>query len=932
MSGAAGEGPVATDASIADRIDQLCDAFEDAWRRGLAPRIEDYLADAPENVEARTFRELLEVELAYLRRAGQAPDVEEFRARFPQLASVVSDVFERTLVALPGGESTLSPRTDTRVLESPLLGGGPKPRDAVRPARPPIGTPTSSGLRFEVLRSYARGGLGEVLVARDRELNREVALKQIQLDYADDVEYRARFVLEAEITGRLEHPGIVPVYGLGAYPNGRPFYAMRLIRGHTMKEAIERYHATRPSLLTPGEKGLQMRKLLARFIDICDALEYAHSLGIVHRDLKPANVMLGDYGETLVVDWGLAKVMGRPDLSSTFGIKLKPKALSQSTPTQVGAVVGTPQFMSPEQASGQTDLVGPHSDVYGLGATLYCLLTGRPPLANPGLSVEELLDRVEQGNFRPPRQVNSAVPKPLDAICRKAMALKPADRYPSARAVADDIEHWLADEPIAAEPDTRLQRAARWIRRHRAFALATAIGLLLISLVSITAVIVIDRQREIADQLAEDNGRLAIQQQKARAEADTAFRQARAAVDDLFTRVSEDTLINQPGMQGLRKDLLGKTLEYYKRFLDQRANDPAVSEELAVTLFRVGRIVDEFESPEQAVPYFRKAQLMQERLLADSPHDPKRLQALGDTQNGLGRALHGGRRFSAALDAFRSAKDLRQQVADLAPNDREHQRTLANSVMNIGLVEKDSGQFDAAQRDLQAAQTIRRTAISGGGDSIKLDRDLAMGFYNQALLDLDLKRPDEASKHFSEANIRFQDLAKRDRRDLSLQYLSAVCNRKLGDLKHVTAQPEEAVRFYGLARDGFTRLTDRNPDVSEYQAALAATYISLADGQELTVEIETIGKARGILGELVEAYPENAQFRRDRAVTLRTLAHLQHAAGQIDTARVNLRSALDDLTTLAARFPDNKDFADQLEVTRQVWKAKFEKPAEPRAL
>jgi serine/threonine-protein kinase len=873
----------------------------------------------------------LELELAYRRRAGQTPEQGEFHARFPQLASVVSDVFEQTLAAIPGGGSTRSPRTDTRVLDNPP-GGGPTPRDGRPPSQPPIGTATSSGLRFEVLRTYARGGLGEVLVARDRELHREVALKQIQLDYADDLEYRARFVLEAEITGRLEHPGIVPVYGLGTYPNGRPFYAMRLIRGSSLKEAIERYHATRPSLLNPGEKGLQLRKLLGRFIDICDALEYAHSLGIVHRDLKPANVMLGDYGETLVVDWGLAKVMGRPDLASTFGIKLRPKALGQSTPTQVGAVVGTPQYMSPEQASGQTDLVGPHSDVYGLGATLYCLLTGRPPLANPALSVQEVLDHVEQGNFRPPRQISSAVPKPLDAICRKAMALKPVNRYASARALADDIEHWLADEPIAAEPDSQFQRAARWVRRHRAFALATAIGLLLLTIVSITAAVVVNRQREVADQLAEDNGRLVIREREAKAAAETGFRQARAAVDDLFTRVSEDTLINQPGMQGLRKDLLGKTLEYYKRFLEERANDPAVSEELAVTLFRVGRIVDEFESPEQAVPYFRKAQLMQEKLLADSPRAPKRLQALGDTQNGLGRALHGSRRFNSALEAFGKAKDLRQQLADLAPGDREYQRSLANAIMNRGLVEKDSGQIKAAQSELQAAQTIRRTAIYGGGGFPKLERDLAMGLYNQALLDIDLKRPDDASKHFAEAIARFQELAKRDRRDLSLQYLSAVCNRKLGDLKHVTAQPDEAIRFYSLARDGFARLADRNPDASEYQAALAATYISLADGQEPAVEIETIGKAQAILGELVESYPESARFRRDRAVTLRTLAHLQHAAGQLDTARKNLRTALDDLTTLAARFPDNKDFAEQLEVTRQDWNSKFEKPSKPRTL
>ncbi|HKD38453.1 MAG TPA: protein kinase, partial [Pirellulales bacterium] len=300
MSRATGEGPVAADASLSARIDQLCDAFEAAWRGGAHPKIEDYLADAPEDARAQAFRELLELELAYCHRAGESANMEAICERFPQFAPVVSDVFERTLAAVPAPDATVARprRTDTRLLAQSPAGTIPSPREPV-PQRDgassspsTIGTPTSSGHRFEPIRTYARGGLGEVLIARDRELHRDVALKQIQFDYADEAECRARFVLEAEITGRLEHPGIVPVYGLGAYSNGRPFYAMRLIRGHSMKEAIEQYHATRASLFHPSEKLLQLRKLLGRFIDICDAIEYAHSLGIVHRDLKPANVML----------------------------------------------------------------------------------------------------------------------------------------------------------------------------------------------------------------------------------------------------------------------------------------------------------------------------------------------------------------------------------------------------------------------------------------------------------------------------------------------------------------------------------------------------------------------------------------------------------------------------------------------------------------
>ena len=167
--------------------------------------------------------------------------------------------------------------------------------------------PTEAGPRYRVLRPHAEGGLGEVFVAEDQELHREVALKEIKKEYAREEVSRGRFVQEAEITGGLEHPGIVPVYGLGTYADGRPFYAMRFIKGDNLKAAIERFHATEPVRFD----SLEFRQLLGRFVDVCQAVAYAHSRGVLHRDLKPGNIMLGKFGETLVVDWGLAKVVGR---------------------------------------------------------------------------------------------------------------------------------------------------------------------------------------------------------------------------------------------------------------------------------------------------------------------------------------------------------------------------------------------------------------------------------------------------------------------------------------------------------------------------------------------------------------------------------------------------------------------------------------------
>jgi serine/threonine protein kinase/Tfp pilus assembly protein PilF len=345
------------------------------------------------------------------------------------------------------------------------------------PLEPSVGVPTSAGVRFRILRPHAKGGLGQVSVALDSELNREVALKEIQARYADDPESRARFLLEAEITGRLEHPGIVPVYGLGVYLDGRPFYAMRFIKGDSLQKAIQHFHAAEPPGRDPGERTLARRELLGRFVAVCQAVAYAHSRGVLHRDLKPGNVMLGKYGETLVVDWGLAKALNRPETTpAPAEPALRPHSGSALGTTRAGSVIGTPAYMSPEQAAGQLDRLGPAADVYSLGATLYCLLTGQAPFADP--DVAEVLGRVQRGDFPPPRQAQPHVPAALEAVCLKAMALRPEDRYAGALELADEVERWLADEPVRSYREPYRQRAARWLRRHRTLAVGAVILLL----------------------------------------------------------------------------------------------------------------------------------------------------------------------------------------------------------------------------------------------------------------------------------------------------------------------------------------------------------------------------------------------------------------------------------------------------------------------
>ena len=376
-----------------------------------------------------------------------------------------------------------------------------------------LGTPSGTGLRFQVLRPHAQGGIGKVSVAFDAELQREVALKQIKPERADDVDSRARFMLEAEVTGRLEHPGIVPVYGLGADDHGRPFYAMRFVRGTSFDEAIKQFHqADTSSVRDARARSLALRQLLDRFVDVCHTVAYAHSRGVLHRDLKPANVLLGPFNESLVVDWGLAKVFVRGQTAAESGDGdrgnetatgstetpvaradrprkdraieagkeqgVAPIGLTSSTETAAGAAFGTPAFMSPEQADGRVDQIGPASDVYSLGAMLYTLLCGRAPFEFVWCDVTALLDRVRLGEFPPPRRWNARVPRALEAVCLKAMAKKPEDRYASAADLAVEIERWLADEPVVAYQEPAPARLARWGRRHKPIVAGAAVLLI----------------------------------------------------------------------------------------------------------------------------------------------------------------------------------------------------------------------------------------------------------------------------------------------------------------------------------------------------------------------------------------------------------------------------------------------------------------------
>lgn len=339
------------------------------------------------------------------------------------------------------------------------------------------GSALACATRLSQLRPHARGGLGEVFRAFDEDLGRDVAVKVLTTRHPGDSETRERFLREAEVTGRLRHPGIVPVYGRGETLDRRPFYVMPFLEDGSLEKAINAFHEDRPRYRADDP---QFRDLLSRFVAACKTVAYAHSRGVVHRDLKPHNIMLGRYGETLVIDWGLAERSRREHRHRLTGEQSIEVRGSSSQSSSSGGF--TPQYASPEQLDGTVE-VGPASDVYSLGAMLYKLVCGMPPLTATTLG--EMRQAGLKGDFPPPRERKKCVPRQLQAICLKALHTAPESRYESPELLAGDVEAFLADAPVSAFPEDLLTRWSRVVRRQWPAVLAALASLLFIAVVSL---------------------------------------------------------------------------------------------------------------------------------------------------------------------------------------------------------------------------------------------------------------------------------------------------------------------------------------------------------------------------------------------------------------------------------------------------------------
>ncbi len=363
--------------------------------------------------------------------------------------------------------------------QPPPAPAAPPPPPA--PPKPRIRRVAASSARYAPGAEVGRGALGRVIAAVDRRLGRTVAIKQL---LRSDAAGRRRFLREAVLTARLQHPGIIPVYDARLSRDGEPFYAMRLVDGQTLQDAIQ----ARP---TVDER----LSLLPALVTAADAVGYAHAQGVVHRDLKPTNILLGPYGETVVIDWGLARVTGRPEVSTEPG-----PTSDDATLTGAGAILGTPAWMSPEQARGEP--VDARADVYALGAVLYTLLAGHAPFT--GGSGAEVIQEVATTPPVDLGQLAPAVPADLLAVVRKAMRADPEARYPTASELSADLRRFQTGQLVAAHRYTRSDRLRRWVGRNRALVRLAVAALIALALLGSWSVARIVRAERVARARAEE--------------------------------------------------------------------------------------------------------------------------------------------------------------------------------------------------------------------------------------------------------------------------------------------------------------------------------------------------------------------------------------------------------------------------------------------
>jgi serine/threonine-protein kinase len=726
--------------------------------------------------------------------------------------------------------------------------------------------------RYTLTRMHATGGIGRIWLARDDHLGRNVALKELRAEQAEDPANGARFLREARVTGQLEHPGIVPVYELAKRSeNQQPFYTMRFVEGRTLSAAAASYHQQRSA----GKADpFELRSLLNAFVAVCNAIAYSHARGVVHRDLKGNNVLLGEFGEVLVLDWGLAKVLGQAE----EGVQKSPVQVDQDVALQAtlqGQVMGTPAYMAPEQAAGQVDWIGPRTDVYGLGAILYEILTGQPPFT--GADSSEVLLKVQTTEPARPRQLWPGVPAALEAVCLHALAKKPEARYPSAREVGQEVQRWLADEPVMAYPERWTTRLGRWVRRHRGLT-AGAAGLLITAVAALAiGLVAVDNQKQRA--------------KRALAAEAQAKRRTRQALDEMSSQVIANWLARQPGkLEPAQAEFLQKALAYYREFAQESGDSEEVRSSVAKAHGRTGVIARNLGQHKMAEEAYRSAVACYQQLATDIPSRVDYRQELAAIHNRLGLVLHDTGRPQDAEQAYRNALALRRQLTAEFPAVPDYRYELAMSHSNRARLLRDTGRLGEAEEAYREALTLQKQLAAEFPAEPGYRRELAVIHNDLGIVLRLIRRPQDAESACDDAIALLKQLAAEfPAEPIYRQQLGAAYNN-LGILLRDSGRHKEAEEAYREALTLKKQLTAEFPAVPGHRHDLAMSYSNLGN------LLRSMGRAR----EAEEAFRGALTLQRQLAVEFPKLPdYSNNVAGSM----VNLALLLRDLEDYSQARP-----------------------------
>ncbi|QVL32790.1 serine/threonine protein kinase [Telmatocola sphagniphila] len=554
---------------------------------------------------------------------------------------------------------------------------------------------SSSPIRYRIQKVHAKGNVGQVSLAWDEELARAVAFKELRNDRHITPQVLSRFRTEAEVTAALEHPGVVPVYGRGRNAPDKPWYAMRFVQGDPLSQEISKYHQNAKETGKTTETSLALRSLLRRFVDVCNVMGYAHHRGFLHRDIKPANIMVGPFGETLVVDWGLAKKVG--DFSPPVVVSGNQSATREvnetatfpmgddsASYTLMGEIAGSPVYMSPEQARGEWDKIQPSSDIYSLGCVLYEILVGNYPFYG-SKSVAEVIDRLK-ANGAPswPREINSAIPAPLDAIVRKAMSPIATDRYQSAIDLGKEVDRWLGDEPVLAYPEPWIERLRRRARRNRGLVISLTLVLMTLTLASSIGLYFVNREKNRTKE-AQGETKLALDKSQ---ESEKLANEQRELALTTIRKVAnqiQSALKNRPDTQDIRKNLLAEATSGLTQISRSADNAKQIDIEQVKIYTEIGDIYFNLETagPEEANKQYQKAEQLLLKLLEKDPNDREAQRVLGRLYERYGRDRQQRSDLPGAIQSYRDSLRIRKKLAEDVPTEIAYQRNLAISYSNL---------------------------------------------------------------------------------------------------------------------------------------------------------------------------------------------------------------------------------------------------------